>query len=478
MTEPAKSLKEKWADFHGGGPLAALQGAKNKPWLIDGVIAPNTINWMVAPPEAFKTFIAMHMGACIASGTPWHGRPTKKTAVLYLSAEGGDDIHIRRAAIDTAADDTSEDFWLEQARPRIDDEEGFGFLCGAALHPRGDDDPINLRLGSSYFDLLKIKHLNEEEKRRFQALDADGSGEIDECSYPLNREQWNKVCEAFGYEKWDRNLPPEKQKTHPFLRVIFYEGEYFQELRLAEYFESLDISSRYKGYDLGYARGDQVAFSREWESVLIIIDTYSQTSSDDEKSTVSRYIKTLRAVQDLAAKMKYPPTITFLVIDHTTKQGDTYMGSLAKLGDCDLMMKVERPNKGRFATLKCLKPPKGGSPFAPIDLELKPIEIEGFSDALGRPISSLYVDSVGEANRLLQPVGDTPDSAAAQVFKLMSESSPVKSEELRQKFIDLEANRDKKPESIKKAYTRAIENLKAKQLVREDSDGNLSVKVK
>ena len=79
---------------------------------------------------------------------------------------------------------------------------------------------------------------------------------------------------------------------------------------------------------------------------------------------------------------------------------------------------------------------------------------------------------------MLQPVGDTPDSATAQVFKLLSESGPVRSEELRQKFIDLEANRDKKPESIKKAYIRAIENLKAKQLVREDSDGNLSVKVK
>jgi hypothetical protein len=479
MTEPVKSLKEKWAGFHGGGPLEALQGAENRPRLIDGVIAPNTINWMVAPPEAFKTFIAIHMGVCIASGRPWHGRPTKKTAVLYLSAEGGVDIHIRRAAADTAANDTSKDFWVAQARPRIDDEEGFGFLCGAALHPRGDDDPINLRLGYRYSEFLKIKNLNEEEKRRFQVLDADGSGEIADYPYPLNREQWDKVCEAFGYKKWDRNLPPEKQKSHPFLRVVFdkEKGEYLQELHLEEYFESLEIAHRYKGYDLGFARGDQGAFYREWESVLIIIDTYSQTSSDDEKSTVSRYIKTLRDVQDLAAKMKYPATITFLVIDHTTKQGDTYRGSLAKLGDCDTMMKVERPNKERFATLKCLKS-KMGSPFSSIDLELKPIEIEGFSDALGRPISSLYVDSVGEANRLLRPAGDTPDSAMAQVFKLMSESGPVRSEKLRQKFIDLEANRDKKPESIKKAYARAIENLKVRQLIREDSDGDLSVKVK
>ena len=485
MTEPAKSLKEKWAGFYIGGPLEALQGIENRSWLIDGVIAPNTINWMVAAPEAFKTFIAMEMAACIASGRPWHGRPTQKMAVLYLSAEGGVDIHIRRAAADTAANDTSENLWVAQARPRIDDEEGFGFLCGAALGDTWHPNAINLRLGYRYSRSLKLKHLNEEEKKRFRAFDVDESDKIYDSAYPLDREQWDRVCEAFGYEKWDRNLPPEKQKSHPFLKVFFDEGKYWQELNPEEYLHSLDISSRYKGYELGYAQAEKLFFGQNPPgNILIIIDTYSQTSCDDEKSTVSRYIKTLRDVQDLAAGLEWHEggsgscafTITFLVIDHTTKQGDTYMGSLAKLGDCDTMMKVERPNKGRFATLKCLKS-KMGSPFAPIDLELKPIEID-FPDALGRPISSLYVDSVGEASRLLQPVGDTPDSAAAQVFKLISESSPVRAEELRQKFIDLEANHGKKPESIKKAYARAIDNLKAKQLIREDSDGNLSVKVK
>jgi hypothetical protein len=173
MTEPAKSLKEKWAGFHGGGPLKALQGTENRPWLIDGVIAPNTINWMVAPPEAFKTFIALDMGACIASGRLWRGRPTQKTLVLYLSAEGGDDIHIRRAAIDTAADETSEELWVAQARPRIDDEEGFGFLCGAVSHLWAMESEADLRIGETYSRAVKIKHLNEEEKNLFQVLNAE-----------------------------------------------------------------------------------------------------------------------------------------------------------------------------------------------------------------------------------------------------------------------------------------------------------------
>ena len=480
MTE-TKSLKEKWAAMEYGGPLKALQGAQNNHWLIDGMIAPNTINWMVASPESFKTFIALDMAACIASGRPWHGRSTKQTRVLYLSAEGGDDIHIRRAAIDIAVDDTSKDFYVVQARPRIDDEEGFGFLS-YAMHPIHHPNITNLRVGFSYEELAKIKHFNEEEKARYEALGGGSLESIDDYPWNLNKEQWNKVCNAFGYERWNPKLLPEKQASHKYLQVIFDTevNHNMQELKLAKYFDNLDISHRYKGYDLGYAHAEKLApYWDEFDNLLIIIDTYSQTSCDDEKSTVSRYIKTLRDVQDklasLSDKNEPSKSITFLVIDHTTKQGDTYMGSLAKLGDCDTMMKVERPNKGRFATLKCLKM-KVGTPFSPIHLELKAIDLEGFTDDQGRPISSLYVDSAEGVTQSSQTSKETPESAAALVFKLIHLHAPMMSDELRQKFIDHESNQGKKLESVKRAFNRAMDSIKAKDLVSQDSDGNLSDK--
>ena len=479
MTE-SKSLKEKWAAMGCGGPLNALQGTQKSNWLIDGVIAPNTINWMVASPESFKTFIALDMAACIASGRPWHGRPTKEAGVLYLSAEGGMDIHIRRAAIDTAADDTSENFFIAQARPRIDDEEGFGFLS-AAMHYWDFPEKINLSLGPQYSHEVKIKHLKEEEKIKLEAFgDFSNRFDIDDYFWDLDIEQWNKVCDAFGYERWIKKLPPEKQASHKYLKVIFdkEENKYMQELALSTYFDGIDISHRYKGYDLGYAQAEE--FGWAWglygnQDLLIIIDTYSQTSCDDEKSTVSRYIKNLRDVQDKALAQGLGYSITFLVIDHTTKQGDTFMGSLAKLGDCDTMMKVERPNKGRFANLKCLKK-KVGTPFTPIHLELKPIELEGFPDGQGRPISSLYVDSVEGALQSRQSSSDSPESAAAQVFNFLHLHAPIMSDDLRQKFIDHESNQGKKLESVKRAFNRALDSLKVKGLVTQDSDGNLSDK--
>ena len=500
MTEQL-CLKEKWARMGNGGPLKALEGSEKSQWLIDGIIAPNTINWLVAPPESYKTFIALDMGACIASGRPWHGLPTQKTGVLYLSAEGGDDIHIRRAAIDTAANDASEKLWIAQARPRIDDEEGFGFLCGAALdggiwYGSGNETILqNLRVGLEYYKVTKIKYFNAEEKRRYEALGGNLVECIDDYLWSLDKNQWNEVCEAFGYEKWNGNLKVDKQKKHPYLAIIIDkdEGHYRQQLRLDKYWYELDITHRYKGYDLGYAQAESLGISdslptferievdsntgeRKYfanRSLLIIIDTYSQTSSDDEKGTVSRYIKTLRDVQDKAVKLGV--SITFLVIDHTTKQGDTYMGSGAKHGDCDVMMKVERPSKGSSAIVKCFKQ-KVGTPFAPVRLELKPIEIEGFLDGMGRPISSLYVDNVHGGLQSRQAAADMADTAAATVLRLINASGSIKSEDARQKFFDLEINRGKKPESVKRAFIRALDSLKAKNLVFEDWEGYLSDK--
>ena len=68
---------------------------------------------------------------------------------------------------------------------------------------------------------------------------------------------------------------------------------------------------------------------------------------------------------------------------------------------------------------------KVGSPFSPIHLELKPIDLEGFTDDQGRSISSLYVDSAKGVTQSSQTSKETPESAAAQVFKLILLHAPI-----------------------------------------------------
>jgi Bifunctional DNA primase/polymerase, N-terminal/AAA domain len=46
-----------------------------------------------------KTFAALHLAACIATGRPWFGNKTMQGAVLYLALEGGDGIDVRLDAL-------------------------------------------------------------------------------------------------------------------------------------------------------------------------------------------------------------------------------------------------------------------------------------------------------------------------------------------------------------------------------------------
>jgi hypothetical protein len=44
---------------------------------------------LYGPSGIGKTFIAVDLGMCVATGTPWDGREVDKGFVLYISAEGG-----------------------------------------------------------------------------------------------------------------------------------------------------------------------------------------------------------------------------------------------------------------------------------------------------------------------------------------------------------------------------------------------------
>ena len=129
MNDINSTLRAQWQALKECGPLAALERAGTTRWTIDSVIADGSINWLVAAPESFKTFVALDMATCIANGRDWHGKTTDQSIVVYLAAEGGNDIHIRRAAADMAAGETSL-VGIQQSRPRLDDETGLNWLLG------------------------------------------------------------------------------------------------------------------------------------------------------------------------------------------------------------------------------------------------------------------------------------------------------------------------------------------------------------
>lgn len=66
--------------------------------LVDGVLFEEIVTVAYGAPEAGKTFVAVDLACCVATGRPWHGRIVKEGPVCYVSAEGGRWIKNRFAA--------------------------------------------------------------------------------------------------------------------------------------------------------------------------------------------------------------------------------------------------------------------------------------------------------------------------------------------------------------------------------------------
>lgn len=67
-------------------------------YLIDDIIEVGTLGVLFGAPSAWKSFMAVHMAACIATGTPFFGHGVQQGAVIYLAGEGQAGLARRRAA--------------------------------------------------------------------------------------------------------------------------------------------------------------------------------------------------------------------------------------------------------------------------------------------------------------------------------------------------------------------------------------------
>jgi hypothetical protein len=68
--------------------LSELDSLQPPAWLIENVITEHGLSMIWGRSGSLKSFVALDMGLCIATGTPWHGRPVKQGRVVYLAAEG------------------------------------------------------------------------------------------------------------------------------------------------------------------------------------------------------------------------------------------------------------------------------------------------------------------------------------------------------------------------------------------------------
>ena len=457
------------AELYAGGwsPLPALKRAASAKWVIDGVIPASSIVWVVGKPTNGKTFTVMSMAASVAAGVPWIGRQADRSTVIYLAAEGGDDIHHRRAAAEMALGESG-NLLVVNARPRLDTPEGMAEVMslvqaatGGERYPNGGSRGLTFdqvcEADDAVWDRTR-EFLQDDERRVLTAAERN----LDRITYLEGRQAASSLPDAQAKELARLKALPARERD---LEVA---EEWARDIAARRLPQPLRSAYKFQG-----GVSDFEAWSPEGKQplrrILLVIDSYSQTAADDDKASVSRYIKNLRTLDEQATAAGY--LLTTIVLDHFNKSGESFMGALAKQGDSDVMIEVER--HGQLLTMTCPEKMKTAKPFDPISLELAPFTIDGFTDGYGRPLTSLVIRDGERIAKLRKAAGTSSETAATIVLQLLADTGPNDQDTLRAAFTAHPTNVGKKADTVRRAFSRALEGLVDDEVV-QVSDGLVS----
>lgn len=67
-------------------------------WLVEDYVEKDSLSLIFSPPSSGKSFILVDIACCVATGTPWHGRPVQQGPVFYIAGEGHNGMARRFAA--------------------------------------------------------------------------------------------------------------------------------------------------------------------------------------------------------------------------------------------------------------------------------------------------------------------------------------------------------------------------------------------
>lgn len=67
-------------------------------WLVEDMFPARSLNAIVGVSDSFKSFLAIHLACCIATGTSFFGKQVQQGPILFLAPEGGEGVPKRREA--------------------------------------------------------------------------------------------------------------------------------------------------------------------------------------------------------------------------------------------------------------------------------------------------------------------------------------------------------------------------------------------
>ena len=81
---------------------ADINFVADEDWRVERVLPKVGVSCLYGGPGTVKSFILMHLLACVAIGTPWVGREVIQAPVVYIGAEGAGGIKKRIAGLKQA----------------------------------------------------------------------------------------------------------------------------------------------------------------------------------------------------------------------------------------------------------------------------------------------------------------------------------------------------------------------------------------
>ena len=99
-------------------------------WLVEDMFPARSLNAIVGVSDSFKSFLAIHLACCIATGTPFFGKDVQQGPILFFAPEGGEGVPKRREAwkIEHGWQDCYIPFYTRSASFSFSDEDDLQFL--------------------------------------------------------------------------------------------------------------------------------------------------------------------------------------------------------------------------------------------------------------------------------------------------------------------------------------------------------------
>jgi len=146
--------------------------------LVEDWIDKETVSAFYGPPKKGKTFAAIDLALCVASGTYWHGKQVEKAPVLYIAGEGiryfGDRIDAWCVANNVSQSALDNSYFIKKAVNLLDKQQindlqrlilkhdiGLVVVDTLARCMAGGDENSSQDMGKAVAALDRLKFANE-----------------------------------------------------------------------------------------------------------------------------------------------------------------------------------------------------------------------------------------------------------------------------------------------------------------------------